>query len=312
MMVDVIYGTDIYLVKETIAQLEASLKDVDDFVRFSSSDRGFELDRVIEACHTISLFGSRKCVTLLIDQEKDLAKIDEAQLIDLIEKPNYDVNLIIWLIKKPLAKTKLKKTIDKFAKLTDVKGLSASDFDKRLNNKIKGSNVQFDGLAKNEFSKRLGGNLLRIDRELEKFAVLDRTITMDDVQSLVSPVLEDNIFEFNKALVARNSKRAFSIYQGFLEMKMDPLALLGMVAYGLRNLFQVGLLAESGLSDAAIASKLGMSSYVVSITKKDMSAKSSYVLNLLNQLATLDQDVKMGKVDRFIAFELFMLDVIRS
>ncbi len=95
-------------------------------------------------------------------------------------------------------------------------------------------------------------------------------------------------------------------------MKMDPLALLGMVAYGLRNLFQVGLLAESGLSDAAIASKLGMSSYVVSITKKDMSAKSSYVLNLLNQLATLDQDVKMGKVDRFIAFELFMLDVIRS
>src|SRR5699024_3998007 len=129
--------------------------------------------------------------TLLIDQEKDLAKIDEAQLIDLIEIPNYDVNLIIWLIKKPLAKTKLKKTIDKFAKLTDVKGLSTSDFDKRLNNKIKGSNVQFYGLAKNEFSKRLGGNLLRIDRELEKFAVLDRVITMDDVQSLVSPVLED-------------------------------------------------------------------------------------------------------------------------
>lgn len=311
-MVSVIYGSDRFLVKERINEIKASLDNVDEFVSFSSSDRQFDLSMVVEACQTVSLFSDRKCITFLIDQEKDLAKLDEGVLINLIEQVSYEVTLIIWFIKKPLAKTKLKKVIDKFAKLSDVKGLSTSDFEKRVSIAMNVYNVAFETSAKQEFMKRLGGDLLRLDRELEKFSVLDRKIKLDDVILLVSDVLEDNVFEFNKALVSRNSKRAFELYQGFLEMKMDPLALIGMVAYGLRNLFQVSLLTDHHISKAEMGSRLGMSSYIVNLTQNDRSASTGFILELLNNLAGIDQDIKLGKVDRFVAFELFMIDVIRS
>lgn len=311
-MVDVIFGSDSFLVKETISNIQGKLTDVDEFLSFSSSDRLFDLNRVVEACHTVSLFQSRKCVTFMIDQEKDLLKMDEALLINLIEKPNYDVNLIIWFAKKPLAKTKIKKSIDKFAKVTDLKSLSSSDFDRRVKDAIDHYGLVFDAQAQREFIKRLDGNLLRIDSELSKLKLLDKKIGVSEVVSLVAASLENDVFEFNKALVSRNSKRAFELYQGFLELKMDPLALLGMVAYGLRNLFQVSLLTDEHMSREGIARKLSMSSYVVNLTRSDLSASTDFIIGLLNQLAQLDQDIKLGKVDRFVAFELFMIDVIRS
>ena len=66
------------------------------------------------------------------------------------------------------------------------------------------------------------------------------------------------------------------------------------------------------MSKAEIASRLGMSSYIVNITQRDLKASTSFILELLNKLASIDQDIKLGKVDRFVAFELFMIDVIRS
>lgn len=311
-MVEVIYGSDAFLVKEKIQSIKSSLEDVEEFVQFSSSDRGFELSQITEACRTISLFSERKCVTFLIDQDKDLAKLDEPTLIDLIEKPNYDVTLIIWFIKKPLAKTKLKKSIDKFAKLSDIKGLSSNDFEKRLNHAITSYGIKFDVDAKREFIARLDGDLIRLEVELNKLMVLGRSVTLKDVTDLVSDVLDDRVFEFTKALVGRDANRAFTMYQGFLEMKMEPLAFMGMVAYSLRNLFQVSLLTDLHMSKQEIGTRLGMSPYIVGLSQNDRSAKTEFVLSLLNELASIDQKIKLGKADRFLAFELFMIEVIRS
>ena len=95
-------------------------------------------------------------------------------------------------------------------------------------------------------------------------------------------------------------------------LKHDPVALIPSIAWQLRLMFQVLLLQRERLSSFEIRERLNENDFVLS--KAIEYAKGSSVeriVDLLEHLASLDQQIKSGKVDKKFGFELFMIEATR-
>lgn len=309
-MVDVIFGTDRFQVLKEIQRIEKSIqKDYGDFEKltFASSDANFNLQDVYESVMTLSLFGERKLIVFLIESEKDADKLDETMLHELVQMDQFDINLVMWLAKKPLAKTKLKKLIDKHTKVHDLKKVDLQSVANNVNEILAAKDMIMESNALSLFLQRINGDLLRAHTEIEKLSVLDGFITLEHVDSLVNESFDDAQFALSNALMDRNLKAAFDVYHRLLEAKMDPLALLGMIASSLRGVYQVMVLTADGYQAQSIADISGMSTGQVRYVMRSQRRNPRDVLKLLNQLADIDQKAKLGLIDRHLSFELFIL-----
>lgn len=309
-MVDVIFGTDRFQVQKEIDRIQdKAKKDFGNFERlsFASSDPDFNLQDVYESVMTMSLFGERKFIVFLIESEKDAGKLDENILLELIQLDQFDINLVIWMAKKPLAKTKLKKLIDKHARVSDLKKVDLQGVSNVVNQQLREMGLRMEPSALSLFLKRINGDLLRANTELEKLSVLDGVISLEHIDTLVNESFDDAQFALSNALMDKNLKEAFAVYHRLLESKMDPLALLGMIASSLRGVYQVMILTSEGYNHQTIADLSGMSIGQVKYVVRSQRRNPQDVLRLLNDLADIDQKAKLGLIDRHLSFELFML-----
>lgn len=309
-MVDVIFGTDRFQVQKEIDRIQdKAKKDFGNFERlsFASSDPDFNLQDVYESVMTMSLFGEGKFIVFLIESEKDAGKLDENILLELIQLDQFDINLVIWMAKKPLAKTKLKKLIDKHARVSDLKKVDLQGVRNVVNQQLREMGLRMDPNALSLFLKRINGDLLRANTELEKLSVLDGVISLEHIDTLVNESFDDAQFALSNALMDKNLKEAFAVYHRLLESKMDPLALLGMIASSLRGVYQVMILTSEGYNHQTIADLSGMSIGQVKYVVRSQRRNPQDVLRLLNDLADIDQKAKLGLIDRHLSFELFML-----
>ena len=67
------------------------------------------------------------------------------------------------------------------------------------------------------------------------------------------------------------------------------------------------------MSDEEIAKELGIKPIRVSIIKKNIFSISDKILRkTLDDLFTLDSNIKSGTIDRFYAFEMFLINFIKE
>lgn len=304
-MIDVVIGSDRYLVKnKTMEILDKYRKEQGDFqvMEFSAQDRSFEMNQFYEACSTVSLFNDHSSVVFDVD---DINKKNEELLAELLPSIPYEVNLILQITKKPLVKSPLGKAI-KELKVHTVKKPSSGDVVSYLKKEIKDRKIDIETSAQRELEARLKNDPSRAMQEIEKLSLIGATITKKDIEALVILPVEENVFSLSNAVLDKNTKLAFVIYHDFLENKMSPLALMGLLASSFRRIFQISALANQGYSAQMIARDLSLSEKQVFYLMRSQLRPHKKVLKLLNDLSQIDQDFKLGKVDLHIAFEMWM------
>lgn len=309
-MIDVIVSKDTFLINGKINQLikvEKETFSTEEVVTFDMIERGFSFNNVLEAIQTVSLFDTRKIV-VLTTREKEMKNEVEESLLEIAKKIPDTVLFIVVLEKKLLAKSSLKKFFDKNARNHSI---SSTDDTIRtyVRQELKRRNISMSQAVMNAFLERTDTDLIKITSELDKFEVLDREISQNDVEKLVARNIDDNIFSLSDAIVKKNIDLVFSLYQDFLDIKIDPLALIGLIASSLRRMYQVNALLEANYSSTMIAEHLNMSEKQAYYLIRNQQENPNKILMLLNELGELDQRVKLGLVDRFIAFELFLINV---
>lgn len=304
-MIDVVISNDRYLLKnKTMEILENYRKVQGDFQvhDFDVADGSFEMNQFIEACSTVSLFNPHTAVVINLD---DIKKKDEEDLASMLKSIPYEVNLILQLTKKPLVKSPLGKAI-KDQKIHAIKKPGASDVVAYLKKEIKSRKIEIQASAQRELEARLKDDPSRAMQELDKLELMDQVITKEDIALLVAMPMEENVFSLSNAVLDKNIKLAFNIYHDFLENKMSPLALMGLLASSFRRIFQISALADQGYSAQMISRDLSLSEKQVFYLMRNQLRPPKKVLSLLNDLAQIDQDFKLGKVDLHIAFEMWM------
>lgn len=311
-MIHVIYGKDRFLVlekrNEIISKFKSIHTDIEQF-DFYASDAEFNFGKVAEAVQTVSLFDVPRVVFFFVEDEKHINQIDTDTLQTLVSNPT-DVELILAFPKKLTQFKKLHASLRKHAKehaITKANGFNAPS---SLQEGLSRYNVKMTAAAQRLFLERIGEDYGRLASELKKLSLLEMTIDENIIDNMINRDISRDIFSLGNALLDKDRKKAFEIYHSLLEQKNDPLNLAPLVASNLRSIYQVETLYRRGYSEKAILDSLSMSKGQYWVIVNRQMGKVKDILPILNALANLDQKAKLGEIDRFVAFELFMLEVM--
>jgi DNA polymerase-3 subunit delta len=94
----------------------------------------------------------------------------------------------------------------------------------------------------------------------------DEVINVSDIELLVGPNVNLNIFEVIDAIAGKNRYRALTMLYNHLESGADPYYIFSMVIFQFRNLLRVKTLIKNVVPYANIVKKTGLNPYVVKKT----------------------------------------------
>lgn len=135
-------------------------------------------------------------------------------------------------------------------------------------------------------------------------------LTSLDVELLVRPRIETDIFKTIDALVAKNKKSALCLLQEHLQKGDSPLYLLAMITYQFRNLLIIKELGEKQIPYPALAKKSKLHPFVV---KKTYYQARQFTLQELKKiyqkLLAADWQIKTGKIEPELALDLLVAEI---
>lgn len=186
----------------------------------------------------------------------------------------------------------------------DLKTWVTNEFEKRK------SKINVDAL--NLLLMYVGNNLWQLSNEIKKLVDFKNGLAVkkEDVELLVKPKIEVDIFKTIDSLAEKNKKQALLFLKKHLDNGDNPLYILSMIAYQFKNLIMVKELAQKGLMYASIIKKSGLHPFVVKKTYF-MCSKFSFeeLKNIYNKIFQIDSDIKTGRIEPETALSLFISEI---
>ena len=308
----VLYGSEEYLINKRITEIiSGSVKMQDSVTYLDMKDVSVEF--ALEEAQMIPLFEDKKVIVMRHSSffsSKSEKGNELEQLIDYCSVSNPQTDLIIVADDGIDERKKSVKELRSLLKFEEFKPLDEMDRKQYVTGFIKKNSINISDTAKSYLLSILPNDMRAIQGELEKLALYDGVVDESIIRMLVARPLEDDVFKLVNAVVSRNMKQALLIWQDFLVLNKEPLALIGALASQFRFCYQVSALKLEGYSEHEIASKLECKPYRVTKTMESIrSASPDRFLRYLNELSILDTGIKSGKIDKKLGFELFLLKV---
>lgn len=170
-----------------------------------------------------------------------------------------------------------------------------------------GVTIDFDALR--ELSNRTAGDYASLYSNGQKLALYTEHISFSDVDLMVTRPLEENTFQLFNFLLNKDNTSAIGLFRDLKVTNVEPVVLISQLATQFRLLGEVLYLAKSGIDNESIANELKIKPIRVQIMRKYQFAVSlSLIRTTLDQLFDLDKQIKSGLVDRYYAFELFLIN----
>lgn len=307
-MIYILYGTEKYLIDKYIKQL----KNENSIQSLSTSiyDTDVEIETILEDANSIDMFGNKKLIivnnSIIFSETKQEKSIEK--LINYIKNPNQDCILIFTISVEKLDERK--KIIKEIRKNCIVKEFN--NFDNKI---IKDmfDDYNIDNFTIEFLKDRVGNNLDILDKEIEKIKIYkdqDKIITKDDILNLTSKNIDTDIFSLIESIVLKDKEKAISIYSEMIKMNEEPIKIIVMLANQFRIMYQSKKLTKMGNSVNNIAELLGIHPYRVKLAlEKGNKYSEKDLISNLYKLATLDEEIKMGKKDKYLALELFLISI---
>lgn len=275
------------------------------------------ISSLIEDASMNSLFNEHKIIIgynasfLSGVKEKQVINHDIEGLSSYIDNPNPDTTMILItndkldrrknIVKKLLTKALVKE----FNKLTEDEMLK---FAKENFNK---DNYQITFKALNMLIDRVCNNLYLLNNECEKlklYKLEDKTINEQDIEQMIIKYDFDNIFALTDAVIKKDITNALYLYKELLKRNEEPIKIIVLLANQFRLIFQVKRLRSKGFNEGQIANDLGVHPYRVKIAS-EVKLEEKELLKYLKLLADLDENIKLGKVNKDVGLELFLLSL---
>lgn len=319
-----LYGNEQYLLTEKLKALIASKvgqQDSMNTVFYDAQIQPFSMRAVLEDADTLPFFSDHKVVVVLnatfLTKGGSLDKGDLDALKRYLGQDVTQTSLVFVHDNDNLDTSKdIVKTLMKQGEVHHVKKLDSQAFRQYVSQLVKTKQLKLSPEAFNELIARLDDNMSSAHKELEKLELYGQPIQTTDVEALVSRPLDNEVFHLVNALLDKDMKRAFSIWNDMMILNMEPLSFIGLIASQLRLMYQVSTLNQQGyhreeminlLSAGTPTLNVGRVSRMLALSR---STQPSRILEILNRLAELDQKSKTGLLDKKFGFELFLIEAM--
>ena len=249
-------------------------------------------ETVVSACNSYSLFGDGPFV--LVRNLDAWNAAQKAKILDYLEDPSPETDLVM-LGEKLGAREKLLAAVKKTGEVHDFKQPTGKALAKWAVGHAKKQGLELPEDVAEELLARCSDDKVRVMGEIEKLALYaEGTATLKDVEALVPPDLQSNIFKFVDALSAGEQGRALESLEALLYTSEPPLRILYMIRRQFRLLARARALFEGGASRSEVASTLKIPPFVAKKLEEQSSMSEEGLENALALVLDLERGLKGG------------------
>ena len=308
-MIYLLYGKNDYLIKEFIKKL-INKEQIDDVNVINYDFSAQIMHKVIEECNTISLFSEKKLIivnnTTLFNRVKN-DDLNQDEIIDYFNNFNQD-NILVFVNNQ--------ETIDNTKKITKlmkdkgiIKEFNDSDVKSIVKNMFEPYKISYDNI--NLIINRVGKDLTLLSNEIEKIKIYkdnNLDIEKEDIIKLTSINLDLSAFNFVDQITENKKEMALKIYNEMLLVNNDPTKIIPLLASKFRLIYQASELKKMGYTFNRIGQTLEQKEYSVKLAlEASYKINSQKLLNIINDLADLDINIKSGKIDAKLGMQFIFL-----
>jgi DNA polymerase-3 subunit delta len=222
---------------------------------------------------------------------------------------------IILIVEKGTisANDSLFKTLKKKAKWQEFKPLKREKLKAWLKKEFEKYKTRIKPDALEKLIEFLGNDLWRLSNEVKKlvnFKGRGGEIEIGDVELLVKPKIETDIFKTIDFIAKNNKKKAFELLKKHLEKGDSPLYLLSMINFQFRNLLMIRDLIDKNTPFYLISKKTKLHPYVVKksypLAKK---FKLSELKKIYQKIFEVDLNIKRGRIEAETGLDLLIAQI---
>ena len=318
-MIIFLYGKDTYRLQQKLKEIEDQYKKIHksglnlekidalqiEFGEFT--DKLFQYSMFIKKklFFLENLFSNQKFKEKFLEKIKEVAKSQD--LVVIFEKKNL------------LKKDKLFLNLKKHGKSQEFQLLKGKALENWMRNEFQKEKMKISEQAMNLLLEFVGNDLWQLSNEIKKLVCLKKTLQSNDlieeikskdVEILVKPKLEADIFKIIDALAQRNKKKALQLIQENLLKENKPLAILNMINFQFRGLLIAKTLMEEGKS---LDDFLKLNIFKPYPTRKCWYASTGFSLSQLKKIYQkifeADLSIKTGKIQAEEGLKMLVAEI---
>lgn len=257
------YGANTFASRAKVRELVARYKKAagNEFGLEKFDGQSAEAEQIVGSITSVPFLAKHRLI--IIEDMLSNKALAEQVLPALKRIP--DANVVVFYEHEPDQRLKAFKDLKKLAKTAEFEPLSQP----QLLNWIKKAATELGGTidtpAASYLIERAGAEQWNLSQNLQKLINYQSEVTRETIHELVEPVFEQTIFDLVEALARGNPKKALECYRGLRVNKAEPIYILTMIGWQLRNLLVVK--AAEGRASEQIAKEVGMNPYVVNKSK---------------------------------------------
>ena len=318
-MVIFLYGQDTYRLTQKLREIIEEYKKIHKsgfnlrFLDFSGLAGELNFQDFKDAFQQRSIFKEKRLIVLTnIFSNKDLKQSFLKNIKNLADSKDV---IVISEKNKILANDPLFKILKKKIICQEFKLLEGQSLENWVKKEIEKYRVKIEPEALQQIIDFIGNDLWRFSNEIKKLVNYkgknsNLIITKQDIELLVRPKIEPDIFQTINFLASKNKKQALSLLKKHLEKGDNPLYLLSMISFQFRNLLMIRELIDKNRPYFLISKETKLHPYVV---KKSHAQAQRFSLSELKKIYQkifeVDLNIKTGKLEPETALELLITQI---
>ena len=304
-MITTLSGANTYLLNQELKKrVQSFTAEYGDFGLERLSAGEVPYVRLLESVQSMPFLTPKQLVIISEPTgNKDLAE----KISDLLAGTNEQTD-VIFIETKFDKRSSLYKTLKKETEFKEFNELDEQGIVRWLTPEAMQAAVELSTSDARYLVQRVGLSQLRLNNELIKLSNFSPKITRESIDLLTASNPQSTVFELLDAAFGGNKQRALQLYQEQRQQKVEPQAILAMLAWQLHVLSVVKTAGDKSVEQIAKESKLNP--FVV---RKSVSLSRSVSLGELRQLVTdtlaLDLRLKSEAIDADSALQNLLISL---
>jgi len=311
-MTILIYGPDTYRSRQKLNEIIENYKKVRksglNLRFFDGKELNFEDFR--DEAMSLSMFAEKKLIIL-----KDIFSnqgFKEKFLKDSKKFVNSQGIILFYEEIEVLESDKLLKLLKKSGDSQEFRSLEGASLKNWIKKEIEKYGKKADPEVVANLAEFVGNDTWRLSNEIQKLASFrgNKGIQVKDVELLVRPEIDNNIFKTIDAIAMKNKKKALELLHKHLRKGDNPQYLLSMINFQFRNLLMIRELIEKNEPYYSILKKTQLKPFVVGKSYQQAQRFGLPELKkIYRKIFQADLNIKTGKMKAETALDLLIAEI---
>ncbi len=304
-----LFGTESYMLRWGRSRLiKALVPDADEMNLTVYEDKSLDLEKIIEQADTMPFFAERRVILI-----KDSGWFKNAN--ERLKKylPNLPSTTVMIFCEKEVRKGKgtIFDYVSTNGRSIEYNTLSRSDIEKNVVIFLNRAGRSMQRPAFEHFIERVGMQMQDISIELEKLICYTegrQMIGIEDIDAVVSPRLEEHVFDLTNAIAEKKRKAALDKYYELMALKSDPMGIIILMTRQFNRLMLIKSMRAKGIDRSKVAKCLGISDKAIPINERLASRFTMEELkSAVSDCVDTEEAVKGGRMSDKLGLETLIV-----